>query len=200
MKGFKKIPLALVIMITWSCNENIYDDRHVLSESELGIALEGNAHFDQYIAGLIEHEARISEQISQLGDTNYDRLLESTKIYSKLDEFEMHASDEIVALYWEIVKEDEKRSLHFSALISQLDSEFIYKKQDLFEIIKKQLYDAYPNAPKARQKDKCEDVYWDVYIARLNDNYYRLGMSLDDSDMNAVRDASWAKVGCRLSR
>ena len=70
----------------------------------------------------------------------------------------------------------------------------------IFEIIETQLYETYPDAPKARLKDKCNDIYWEVYTARLNDNYYRLGMSISKADANAVRDASWAKVGCRLAQ
>jgi len=200
MKIIKVVLLALVMMIASSCGEKKINEHRVLSKPELEIALIGNAHFVQYIEGLIEHDAQITERISHLEDVDYNNLRESTQIYSDIDEFEKYADDETVELYWAIGKEEGKISLHFGALINQLDSEFIYEKQDLFEIIETQLYETYPDAPKARLKDKCNDIYWEVYTARLNDNYYRLGMSVDKADANAVRDASWAKVGCRLAQ
>ena len=63
MKIIKVVLLALVMMIASSCGEKKINEHRVLSKPELEIALIGNAHFVQYIEGLIEHDAQITESI-----------------------------------------------------------------------------------------------------------------------------------------
>ena len=199
MKVLRIIPLVLIVL-TWACTETAYDERQVLTKEELQIAMERSASFTQYIDILVAHEAQISSKINALEEKQYETLYQGTQQYTSFEQFSEQAEPQLVTLYAGIVELQEEPSLHLATLVTELDAEFVYDRKDLFEIIGQRLTAIAESAPKARLLDECEDVYWSVYTSRLNDNYYRLGMSLKQADANAVRDASWAKVGCRMSR
>ena len=199
MKVLRIIPVVLIVL-TWACTETAFDERQVLTKEELQFVIETNSDFAQYIDVLVDHEGTISERIDALSTGDFDLLRDGIKQFDSFEEFSEGANPELVEIYNGVVATVEDPSLHLAALVTQLDTEYVYERKDLFDLIGQRLQLEGSGIPQARVLDRCDDVYWEVYTERLNDNYYRLGMSLNQADANAVRDASWAKVGCRMSR
>ena len=187
-----KILLLVVLNLTInSCNEqgNEYPE---LSDQQLEDFLLSNQDFQDYMEF---HQNRVSQIESGIDHLNENELIFLKDLYSKYNSYNelLETGSQLEKAFAENIVLVNEGNILFNKILNSLNR-YKYNEESFIAIISENM--VIENNNRLRLKDKCDDIYLEVYVGQLNSLYYEEGFSLEQADRAASIAASWAFVGC----